>query len=77
MERETSMGQQYGCFNSPDECPSLVPAGTPVYGEYSKDPDSLPPNKRLEHLDLVEHAALQLKHCAIGEQYRQKKNAGR
>jgi len=28
-------------------------------------------------LDLVEHAALQMKHCAMGELYRKSKNAGR
>lgn len=67
--------QQFGCYNSPDEYPVLTRG--PVYGPFSKDPDLVPKTARDEYLDLIEHAALQLKHCAMGDEYRQKKNAGR
>ncbi len=59
------MGQQFGCFSSPDEYP-MFGVGQPVYGPFSKDPDLVPRTKLDEHLDLVEHAALQLRHIVRG-----------
>jgi len=63
------MTRQFGCFNSPDEYPSLLPQ-RPVYGPMSIDPDLVPRTALDEHLDQVEHAALQLRHIARGLEVR-------
>jgi hypothetical protein len=75
MERRISMGQQFGDGRF-DFDRQQLPAGIRPY-----DPDISEVAHHVaivsDVLDLVEHAVLQLKHCVIDDQWRQKKNAGR